>query len=112
FTNRRDSRRRRRAWWCRPTLREYRREHDVGREDAPVVVPALGHDDRGRLCSERIADELDERLARARRVGPCVMADGDESNPPSGSTSTWLNRYVVGRSASCFLSCASDRCAG
>src|SRR6185437_4855150 len=48
---------------------------------------------------------------RARRVGPCVMADGDESNPPSGSTSTWLNRYVVGRSASCFLSCASDRCA-
>ena len=41
---------------------------------------------------------------RARRVGPCAIAVGDESKPPSGSTSTWPSRYVVGRSTSCFFS--------
>src|ERR1051325_1371047 len=45
---------------------------------------------------------------RARRVGPCAIALGDESNPPSGRTSTWPSRYVVGRSTSCLMSCSFE----
>src|SRR5262245_23421704 len=45
---------------------------------------------------------------RARLFGPCAIAFGDESNPPSGNTSTWPKRYVVGRSTSCFFNCSSD----
>src|SRR6476661_9766095 len=33
---------------------------------------------------------------RDRRVGPCAIAVGDLSKPPSGSVSTCPNRYVVG----------------
>src|SRR5689334_20624139 len=43
---------------------------------------------------------------RASRVGPCAIAEQEESKPPSGSMSISPSRYVVGRAASCFFSCS------
>src|ERR1035437_2591138 len=57
-------------YWCRSPrlLREDRGKHDVGGEDAAVVVPALGDDDRAGLGAERLREVRDERFAaRAAR---------------------------------------------
>ena len=43
-------------------------------------------------------------FARARRVGPCAIAEHELSKPPSGSVSTCPTRNVVGLATSCFFS--------
>ena len=44
---------------------------------------------------------------RASRVGPCAIAEQEESKPPSGRMSISPSRYTVGRAASCFFNCSS-----
>jgi hypothetical protein len=53
-------------------LRKDHRKHDVGREDAAVVVPTLGDDDRTVLGAHGLCDVFEERFtARAARGSLC-----------------------------------------